>query len=104
MTSYYAVILGVIDGAVSRIPRVNQIPRKLVIIIIHLILWVWIYFDINILVFIEHVVSPLIVIFVFLIPAIAVYSSKKIGSCKKKAAIICLIIGIFLLIASFASW
>ena len=104
MTSYYAVILGVIDGVVSRIPGVKHIPRKLVIIVIHLILWLWIYFDINILVFIEHVISPLIVIFVFLIPVIAVYSSKKIGSYKTKAAIICLIIGIFLLIASFTSW
>jgi len=56
------------------------------------------------LAFIEHVISPLIVVFVFLIPIIAVYRSKNIGNYKKKVAIICMIIGIFLLIASLATW
>jgi len=103
MTSYYAVILGVIDGVIARIPGMSLVPRKIVIILLHLILWAFICLNINIIAMIEHVVAPLIVIFVFLLPVITVYKSKKIGSYMIKVPIICLIIGLFLLVASFGS-
>ncbi|HJO94770.1 MAG TPA: hypothetical protein QF753_15335 [Victivallales bacterium] len=101
LTSYYAVIIGLIDGIASRVPYADRINRKTIIILIHILLWVWIVRNINILIFIERIISPLIVIYVFFIPFIAAYWSKKMGKHKHFVSITCLIIGIFLMIASF---
>jgi serine transporter len=101
LTSYYAVIIGLIDGIASRVPYADKINRKTIIILIHILLWIWIVKDINILYFIEKIISPLIVIYVFFIPFIAAYWSKKMGKHKHFISITCLLIGVFLMIASF---
>lgn len=101
LTSYYAVIIGLIDGIVSRIKYASIINRKIIVIIIHFVLWIWIVRNINILLFIERILSPLIVIYVFFIPVIAAFSSKKMGKHNRLISFGCLAIGIFLMISSF---
>jgi serine transporter len=103
LTSYYAVIIGLIDGIISRVPYADKINRKIIIVLIHFLLWVWIVKNINILVFIERIVSPLIVLYVFFIPFFAAYFSKKMGKHKHFVSITCFLIGLFLMIASFVA-
>jgi len=103
LTSFYAVIIGVIDGVITRLPKSAKINKKVVIVVVFILLFLWIVLNLNILSFIIHVISPLIVIFVFFIPVIAIYVSPKLKQFRGALPIISLIVGVFLMIASFIS-
>ncbi|MCX5774062.1 MAG: hypothetical protein NTX05_05580 [Fusobacteria bacterium] len=103
LTSFYAVIIGVIDGVMTRLPKKIRIKKLGVVLIVFVLLFLWIVLNLNILSFIIHVVAPLIVIFVFFIPVIAAYVSPRLKSYRGIIPLISLVIGIFLMIASFIS-
>lgn len=100
LTSVYAVSVGVIDSVASRLPKRAQNYKKIITIVIFFVLFIWIALNINILSFIIHVIAPLIVIFTFFLPAVAVYKSKKLAQFRGIFPILSIIIGVVVLIAS----
>lgn len=94
LTAFYAVILGLIDGVLTRLNY--KISKKWTIVIIFIVLFFWIVLKINVLVFIIHVISPLIILYVFFVPSIAIYVSPKLKPYRGWLPIVSLIIGVIL--------
>jgi len=57
--------------------------------------------NINILACVIHVIAPLIVIFTFFLPVIAVYKSEKLKKYRNFVPILSILVGIIVLVASF---
>jgi len=100
VTSLYANFLGVVDGVWMRL-KGRKIHKKTVTISILVVLYFCIISNLNIISFITHIVSPLMVIFIFFVPVVAIYKSKNLKHYRGIYPVISGVIGILLLVASF---
>ena len=101
LTSFYAVVIGVVDSVISKLPKRIQGKKRSVTVGIFIILFLWIVLNINILACVIHVIAPLIVIFTFFLPVIAVYKSEKLKKYRNFVPILSILVGIIVLVASF---
>lgn len=99
LTSFYAIILGLIDALILMLPR--KIGKKRSIFLIFIFLYGWITLKINILAFIYQVISPLILIYLFFLPSIAVFKIKESSILERISAIVSFLIGLMMLMVIY---
>ncbi|MCX5774045.1 MAG: hypothetical protein NTX05_05490 [Fusobacteria bacterium] len=102
VTSLYANILGVIDGIWMRLSG-KGINRKYVTIGILVVLYFCIILNLNIISFITHVISPLMVVFIFFVPVVAIYKSNSLKKHRGIYPMVSAVVGILLLVASIVN-
>jgi len=101
LTSFYGVLAGVINGAMTKLPESASKYRKLVVVAVFAILYTFIVFDVNILNLVIHFLTPLIICYMFVVPGIACFVSKKLRKYGAIIPIISIILGVFLLATCF---